>query len=65
MALAHVRAIMVEEAGSNRFAVSKQAFSWQDALDVANSNEEVKKAFPKLPVGKPGAGSDIKQNRKS
>lgn len=65
LALAHVKAIMVEEAGGNRFAISKQPYSWQDALDVANKNEEIKKAFPKMPVGKVGAGAEIKQNRES
>lgn len=64
LALAHVKAIMVDAAGNNRFAISKQAFSWQDALDVANRNEEIKAAFPKLPVGKPESGRDIKQNRR-
>ena len=63
LAQAHVQAIAVEEAGGNRFAITNQAYSWQDGLDIANESEEIKKAFPKLPVGKPGAGKEVKQNR--
>jgi hypothetical protein len=65
LAHAHVKAITVEEAGNNRFAISKQPYAWQDALDIANSVEAIKEAFPKLPVGKPGSGAEIKQNCKS
>lgn len=62
LATAHVQAIAVEEAGNNRFAITNQAFSWQQALDIAYPNEEIKKTFPNLPEGKKGAGDDIKQN---
>ena len=62
LATAHVQAISVEEAGKNRFAISNQAYTWQECLDIANKNSDVKKAFPKLPVGKPGAGAAVTQN---
>jgi len=62
LAQAHVQAIAVEEAGGNRFAITNQAYSWQDGLDIANQSEKIKKAFPKMPVGNPGAGKEVKQN---
>lgn len=62
LAQAHVQAIAVEEAGNNRFAITCQPYSWQDGLDIANANEEIKSKFPKLPEGKKGAGKEVKQN---
>lgn len=62
LAKAHVQAIAVEEAGGNRFAITNQAYSWQDALDIANENKEIKEKFSKLPKGTPGAGKEVKQN---
>ena len=64
LAKAFVLAISCAEgAGNNRFGIANQAFSWQDCLDIANDKDEIKKAFPKLPVGKKGSGAGAKQNR--
>lgn len=64
LAAAHVLAISVEEAGNNRFAISKQPYTWQICLDEVANDEQVKKAWPKLPTGKPGADKVEDQNRK-
>lgn len=55
LAAAHVLSISVEAAGNNRFAISKQPYTWQICLDEVANNDKVKKAWPKLPTGKPGA----------
>jgi len=62
LAAAHVESIAIEEAGNNRFAITNQAFSWQQCIDITYPNEEIRKAFPNLSEGKKGAGDDIKQN---
>ncbi|ODO08642.1 D-lactaldehyde dehydrogenase [Cryptococcus wingfieldii CBS 7118] len=56
VALAHVRALTVSEAGGNRFIVSAGPFAGQDYVDVLH------KRFPDLPdipVGKPGTHDEI------
>lgn len=63
LAAAHVLAISVEEAGNNRFAISKQPYTWQICLDEVANDEQVKKAWPKIPTGKPGADKLEDQNR--
>lgn len=62
LAAAHVLAISVEEAGNNRFAISKQPYTWQICLDEVANDEQVKKAWPKIPTGKPGADKLEDQN---
>ncbi|CAE7150519.1 unnamed protein product [Rhizoctonia solani] len=49
IALAHVRALEIEEAGGQRFITSSTAFCWQDALDVLDLP-------PGFPRGSPGSG---------
>ncbi|KAB5594063.1 NADPH-dependent aldehyde reductase ARI1 [Ceratobasidium theobromae] len=53
VALAHVRALEVPEAGGQRFIVSAGPFCWQDLLDVLP---------PPHPRGKPGAGKGLLHN---
>lgn len=62
VARAHVECIKQESAGNNRWAITNCPFTWQQALDVANADENVKKAFPKLPTGTAGSGDNTKQN---
>lgn len=63
LAAAHVLSISVEEAGNNRFAISKQPYTWQICLDEVANDDKVKKAWPKIPTGKPGADKVEDQNR--
>lgn len=64
LAAAHVLSISVEAAGNNRFAISKQPYTWQICLDEVANNDKVKKAWPKLPTGKPGADKLEEQHGK-
>ncbi|KAF8671247.1 NAD-P-binding protein [Rhizoctonia solani] len=52
IALAHVRALEVEEAGGQRFITSSGPFCWQDALDVLDLP-------PEFPRGIPGSGKAL------
>ncbi|KAH8825680.1 hypothetical protein DL96DRAFT_1609607 [Flagelloscypha sp. PMI_526] len=52
LALAHRRALEVEEAGGNRILIVKEAFCWQEFLDAANKVNP--SSTRKLPVGTPG-----------
>ncbi|CAE6464972.1 unnamed protein product [Rhizoctonia solani] len=52
VALAHVRALEVAEAGGQRFIASSAAYCWQDALDVLDLP-------PGFPRGTPGAGKGL------
>ena len=54
--------ISVEAAGNNRFAISKQPYTWQICLDEVANDDKVKKAWPKIPTGKPGADKLEDQN---
>jgi len=60
LAKAHVQAIAVEEAGNNRFAITNQAFTWQQALDVLDGQSS--DVFPNVTKGQKGAGDNVKQN---
>ncbi|CAE6491132.1 unnamed protein product [Rhizoctonia solani] len=53
IALAHVRALQVEEAGGQRFITSSAPFCWQDALDVLDLPSG-------SPRGTPGSGKGLK-----
>lgn len=64
LAAAHVLSISVEAAGNNRFAISKQPYTWQICLDEVANDDKVKKARPKIPTGKPGADNLADQNGK-
>jgi len=62
VALAHVRALEVEEAGGQRFIASGGSYTWQDVLDVIN--ESKLPSSVNIPKGNPGSGgSAIKHNR--
>ncbi|QRW06157.1 3-beta hydroxysteroid dehydrogenase/isomerase family protein [Ceratobasidium sp. AG-Ba] len=50
VALAHVRALEVPEAGGQRFITALEPHTWQDALDVLP---------PSYPRGEPGAGKSV------
>ncbi|EJD07758.1 NAD-binding protein [Fomitiporia mediterranea MF3/22] len=55
VALGHVRALEVPEAGGQRFILSSEMFIWQNWFDAANSL-----GLPDVPQGTPGAGKDFK-----
>ncbi|QRV92053.1 D-lactaldehyde dehydrogenase [Ceratobasidium sp. AG-Ba] len=50
VALAHVRALEIPEAGGQRFITALEPHTWQDALDVLP---------PSYPRGEPGAGKSV------
>lgn len=62
LAIAHMQALVVEKAGGNRYAISKQAFCWQDALDIFHEKGQGKD-WPNATKGEPGAGKLAKQNQ--
>ncbi|EJD07759.1 D-lactaldehyde dehydrogenase [Fomitiporia mediterranea MF3/22] len=57
VALGHVRALEVPEAGSQRFIMTSGSFVWQDWLDAANALDMQGLDVPK---GKPGSGKTFK-----
>ncbi|CAE6485992.1 unnamed protein product [Rhizoctonia solani] len=69
IALAHVRALEVEEAGGQRFITSSGPFCWQDALDVLDLPPEFPRGIPgsvdvldlppEFPRGIPGSGKAL------
>ncbi|KAH8920982.1 putative D-lactaldehyde dehydrogenase [Atractiella rhizophila] len=65
VALAHIRALEVPEAGGLRFAISSGPFVMQDLLDAVHSHdweEKYASKVSKVPKGTPGAG--IEANKK-
>jgi len=59
VALAHVRALTVEEAGAQRFITGNGAFSGQDYCDILHKHFP---DLPNVPVGKPGTHDEICKN---
>ncbi|KAG0147581.1 hypothetical protein CROQUDRAFT_655967 [Cronartium quercuum f. sp. fusiforme G11] len=61
VAIAHVQSLVIEKAGGNRYAVSKQRYTWQDTLDIVQDKEHGK-LWPDAIKGTPGSGKLVKQN---
>ncbi|KAH9824937.1 hypothetical protein DFH28DRAFT_1047065 [Melampsora americana] len=61
LADAHLRSLVIGQAGGNRYAVSKQIMTWQDGLDIIQEKDQGKE-WPNATKGELGAGKLIKQN---
>ncbi|KAH9825041.1 hypothetical protein DFH28DRAFT_14142 [Melampsora americana] len=62
LAFAHLQSLIIEKAGGNRYAISKQSFTWQDGLDVIEENGKGKD-WPNLIKGELGSGKLVEQNK--
>jgi len=68
LALAHVRAVEVEEAGGHRFILTSGSVVWQDWFDEAHNlikSGKIPEGLipPKAPAGTPGAGEKVKHQQ--
>ncbi|EGF97924.1 uncharacterized protein MELLADRAFT_113981 [Melampsora larici-populina 98AG31] len=61
LANAHLQSLLIEKAGGNRYAVSKQVITWQDGLDIIQEKGQGKE-WPNATKGEPGSGKFVKQN---
>ncbi|KIJ53250.1 hypothetical protein M422DRAFT_222631 [Sphaerobolus stellatus SS14] len=61
VAEAHVKALVVNEAGGQRFIISEGNFIWQDFLDAIHAPPP-DPLFENVPVGEPGAGKGYKHD---
>lgn len=61
LANAHLQSLVIEKAGGNRYAVSKQSFTWQDSLDIIQEKGQGKE-WPNATKGKQGGGKSVPQN---
>ncbi|KAF8580286.1 D-lactaldehyde dehydrogenase [Ramaria rubella] len=58
LATAHVKALVVEQAGGERFIISSGPYTWQDFLDSIHSGAR-DRGLLDIPTGTPGAGKNV------